>query len=84
MDTRLLIPTTELLDLAKQRVKLPGEPIWIDYDKEADSLFIKLSKSKSVISQMSKEDDGVVFDFDKKNNLVGIEIFDLYGIFAAA
>lgn len=82
METRLLIPTTELLELAKKRVKLPSEPIWIDYDNEADSLFIKLSKSESVISRTIEEDDGVSFDFDKKNNLIGIEILDLYGIYA--
>lgn len=84
MDARLLIPTTELLDLAKRRVNLPCEPIWVDYDKEADTLFIKLSKSESVISRTSEEDDGVIFDFDKKNNLVGIEILDLYGVYETA
>jgi uncharacterized protein YuzE len=84
MDTKLLIPTAELLEQAAKRVKLPAEPMWIDYDREADSLYIKISQTESVISRTSREDDGVAFDYDKKNNIVGIEILDLYGIYAPA
>ncbi len=43
MDARVLIPTSELLELAAKRVKMPNcEPIFVDYDAEADCLFIKL------------------------------------------
>ena len=77
MDTRVLISTKELLELAKARVEFPTQPILVSYDEETDSLFLKFSESKSVISQTSKKDDGIVFDFDSQKHLVSIEIFDL-------
>ncbi|MDQ3750387.1 MAG: DUF2283 domain-containing protein [Acidobacteriota bacterium] len=81
MDTRVLIPTSELLELAARRVKLPnGEPLFVNYDAEADCLFIKLSKEKAVISESQSLD--VTYDLDKNGNVVGIEILDLYGIYA--
>ncbi len=77
MDTRFLNSTKQLLDLAAARVKFPSQQILVKYDEETDSLFLKFSESKSVISQISKKDDGVCFDLDSQNNIVSIEIFDL-------
>ena len=77
MDTRVLISTKELLDLARARVEFPNQPILVSYDEETDSLFLKFSENKSVISQTSKKDDGLAFDLDSQNHIVSIEIFDL-------
>jgi len=82
MDTRVLIPTSELLELAARRVSLPNrEPLFVNYDAEGDCLFIKLSKEKAVISESQSLD--VTYDLDKNGNVVGIEILDLYGIYVA-
>jgi len=44
------------------------------YDKQEDALYIRFNESSY---EKSKEvQDGVVFDYDKKNKLIGIEILD--------
>jgi uncharacterized protein YuzE len=47
----------------------------IEYSKEADALYIYfkeeyVAKSKEIV-------DGIVLDFDKKGQLIGIEILDV-------
>jgi uncharacterized protein YuzE len=44
----------------------------ITYDKEADVLYIEFSDSKVVESE--EKERNVVFEYDDKENLVGIEI----------
>lgn len=82
MDAKVLISNTELLGLASQRVNLPNEkPLLIRYDDEADSLFLKYAETPPVISK-SEDTDGVIFEFDSDDNLVSIEILDLYEVFS--
>jgi len=45
----------------------------VEYDREADILYIKLKESKIVDTRMLSED--VYVDVDKDNNFVGIEIW---------
>lgn len=59
----------------------------IDYDKEADALYIKLTDNKIVETEEVSEN--IMVDYDSENNPVGIEIIyfvakhkqDLYPIF---
>jgi uncharacterized protein YuzE len=44
----------------------------IHYDRETDSLYIRLSNNKNVESQELAP--GLVFDFDENNRVVAIEI----------
>lgn len=44
----------------------------ITYDKKADALYIKLSDN-SVVETEEKENN-IVFDYDDRNNIVGIEV----------
>lgn len=44
----------------------------ITYDKEADVLYIEFSDSK--VFESEEKERNVVFEYDKNNNLVGIEI----------
>lgn len=44
----------------------------LNYYQETDSLYIDLSSGKSAESR--EISDGVVLDYDKKGNLVGIDI----------
>jgi len=44
----------------------------ITYDKEADVLYIKFSDNKIIDSE--EKERNVVVDFDKDDNIVGIEI----------
>ena len=45
----------------------------VEYDREADILYIKLKESKIIDTRMLSED--VYVDVDKDNNFVGIEIW---------
>jgi len=48
------------------------EIIKIDYFEETDTLYIKLSENPSVYS--AEVEEGIVFDYDENNLVVGIEI----------
>lgn len=71
---------TEWLDLTKNRVEIPKTWLWIEYQNDADLLYVKLSTSPATISD-DDLDNGIVFDYDKNNDLVGIEVWNLYGIY---
>ena len=44
----------------------------IDYDRESDSLYFQLSDRPSLESEEIQP--GIVFDFDRKGTVVGIDI----------
>ncbi len=44
----------------------------IDYDPEADAMYIQLKKG--VFDHNGKIDENTIVDYDKKNNILGIEI----------
>lgn len=44
----------------------------IDYDKESDSLYLQLNNRPS--SESEEIQPGIVFDFDRKGTVVGIDI----------
>ena len=44
----------------------------IDYDKEADALYIKLTDK--ALSQSEEIAENIVVDFDEDNNVVGVEV----------
>lgn len=46
----------------------------IEYDKEADALYLELSKNK--IYKTREESDNFLVDVDKKGNVVEIEILN--------
>lgn len=73
----------EWLKLAQKRIAVPQNIVKIDYQADVDLLFIKFSDKPSVRGNMDY-DSGVIYNYDKKGEVVSVEILDLYGIFAAA
>ena len=71
----------EWLNLAQQRVEVPTDWLKIEYQKDADLLYIKVLDSKAAYSK-SDLDDEVILDYNENDELVGIEILNLYGVFA--
>jgi len=47
----------------------------IEYSKEADALYVYFKEA--FVSKSKEIEDGVVIDFDEKNQLIGIEVLDV-------
>ena len=64
----------EIYKLVPHFIKLPETKMWMDYDKEADVLYISFKRpQKATDSEML--DNGVLLRYSS-DNLVGITIFD--------
>lgn len=46
----------------------------VTYDNEVDAIYFKLTENK--IDSTEPETDRIIVDYDKDNNIVGIEILD--------
>ncbi len=69
---------TELLRAAGRRVSLPSGELWLDYQDDVDTLYIRLKEKTHPTHSKSDVDDLVVFDYEGEE-LVGIEIMDITG-----
>ena len=45
---------------------------FIEYDKEADTMYIRLNNTESTNTETFK--GGIIIDFDKEDRVVGIEV----------
>jgi len=62
------------IDIASDIVKLPFEHMWIDYDKEADVLYLSFRKPQRATKTIETDDDILI---RKDNNIiVGITILN--------
>jgi len=63
-----------LLRATTNFIKLPKTKMWLDYDKEADVLYLHFEeKPKSTHSEM--RDDGIILDY-RDDLLVGLTILE--------
>ncbi len=63
------------LALAKLVAKLPDSTLYIDYDAEADVLYVSLKRPQNATHTEEVEDQGVLLDY-RKDELVGITVLD--------
>lgn len=68
----------ELLRAARRRVNLPPGELWLDYQSDVDTLYIRLKEKTQPTRSESGFDDMIVFDYEGEE-LVGIEIMDITG-----
>jgi uncharacterized protein YuzE len=68
----------ELLKAARRRVSLPPGELWLDYQDDVDTLYIRFKEKTKPTRSESDVDDLVVFDYEGEE-LVGIEIMDITG-----
>lgn len=62
------------LDLSAELVKLPVKHIWVDYDKEADVLYLSFRRPQRAEKTVERDDDVLIrTDGD---NIVGITILN--------
>jgi hypothetical protein len=69
----------KLFELACSRVKLPENFISLDYRKETDLLAVRFSNKKRFYSRVDMP-EGIIYDYDSKDNLVCVEILDFYPV----
>lgn len=55
-------------------VKFPAEQFWVDYDKEADVLYISFDRPQQATDTETR-DDGILLRY-RNNSLVGITVLD--------
>lgn len=72
--------TREYVNLARKRIDLGDDWQEMEYSDEVDLLFIRFSKNKAARSKGDVE-NGIVYNYDRNNKLVSIEITDFYGVF---
>jgi uncharacterized protein YuzE len=48
------------------------KPVRLEYDKEADAAYVRLSRAK--IAESEEVEPGLIVDVDRNNQIVGIEI----------
>ena len=64
----------EIFKAIPHLIKLPVGKMWMDYDKEADVLYISIQRPQKATDSEMRE-DGVLFRYRNKN-LVGITILE--------
>jgi uncharacterized protein YuzE len=68
----------ELLEAARGRVNLPPSELWLDYQDDVDTLYIRLKEKTQPTRSESDLDEAIIFDYEGEE-LVGIEIMDITG-----
>lgn len=63
------------LALARQVRHFPGSNMWLDYDEEADVLYISLKRPQRATKTLDLDEKGVLLHYRDKE-LVGITVLD--------
>jgi uncharacterized protein YuzE len=61
--------------LAQQIGKFPASKLWLDYDAEADVLYISLQRPQKATETIDVEEEGILLSY-RKDELVGITVLD--------
>lgn len=62
----------KILKIVPEILEMPSSTIWIDYDSEADVLYINFKKPAHADESVMSDDD-IIYRYED-NNLVGITI----------
>ena len=71
----------ELIRLARERINLPKGKLWLNYQPDADVLWIGLKEHPRPTRSEDDMETGLIFNYEDQE-LVSIEVLDLYGVFA--
>jgi uncharacterized protein YuzE len=61
--------------LAQQIGKFPASRLWLDYDAEADVLYISLKRPQKATETIELDEEGILLSY-RRNELVGITVLD--------
>jgi len=63
----------EILKIVPHVLKSPYKRIWVDYDEEADVLYINFVYPPNAVEH-EEDEDGIVRNYDEEGNLVGLTV----------
>jgi uncharacterized protein YuzE len=63
------------LALARMVKQLPASRLWLDFDEEADVLYISLKKPQQAMETVEVEGQGILLRYFEEE-LVGIDVLD--------
>ena len=63
------------LALARQLRRLPESDLWLDYDREADVLYISFQRPQNATDTIELDDGGVLLRY-RENDLVGVTVLN--------
>jgi uncharacterized protein YuzE len=63
------------LGIARLMAAFPVSSMWVDYDAEADVLYLSFQRPQKATNTVDKDDDGILLHYRGKE-LVGITILD--------
>jgi uncharacterized protein YuzE len=63
------------LALAQLVGRLPAKKLWLDYDDEADVLYVSLTRPQKATETVDLEEEGVLLRY-RNDELVGITVLD--------
>ncbi|OIO01242.1 hypothetical protein AUJ67_04620 [Candidatus Desantisbacteria bacterium CG1_02_49_89] len=66
---------SEIYEATPHLLKFPETRMWIDYDKEADALYISFRRPQKATESVMLKDKGLLMRY-KENQLVGITILE--------
>ena len=64
----------QILKAVRQLVKLPAQKMWIDYDEEADVLYLSFARPQAA-TDSELRDDGIIVR-KRGKQIVGLTILD--------
>jgi uncharacterized protein YuzE len=67
---------TGALALAQQIGRLPASKLWLDYDTEADVLYISLKRPQKATETVDLDEEGVLLHY-RASELVGVTVLDV-------
>lgn len=65
----------DALALARLVGRFPARKLWLDYDEEADVLYVSLNRPQQATETVDLEDEGVLLRY-RDDELVGVTVFD--------
>jgi len=72
-DQRMAV--TGALALAQQIGRFPASKLWLDYDAEADVLYISLKRPQKATETIDLDEEGILLRY-RKSELVGMTVLD--------
>ena len=77
MAKRVVAPETikDLYAAIPHLLRLPTAKLWVDYDREADVLYLSLRRPQTATDSEYLDDEGIILSYRGKE-LVGITVLD--------